>query len=93
MVDPIRFRFAGSQRLAKFFINLLPQIDFYIWISTPPSIAYSRKPEIPLASMIQQYEAYKSFLTVHTHSVAFNIGDSLQSVIDRLGSEIDKTCE
>lgn len=65
LVDPRRFRFAGSAMLAAFLLRHLPRIHAYIGLTTPPIIAYKRKPEVPLLIMQKQYEAYQQLISLY----------------------------
>jgi hypothetical protein len=92
LVDPQRFRFGGSMRLARFIIKCIPSIDFYIWVSTPPSIAYGRKPEVALPVMIEQYEAYKKLSDSLENTTVFTISDDLEALITTISSSLEKQC-
>lgn len=72
LVDPRRYRFAGSPGLAAFLVRHLPSIHGYIGMSTPPIIAYKRKPEIDLLIMQKQYEAYQQLTQIHHNAIAID---------------------
>jgi hypothetical protein len=72
VVDPKRFRFGGSLNLARLLLKCLPRIDAFIWLSTPPLIAFKRKPEVPLAEMQRQYDLYQSFIRSHQNGLSLN---------------------
>ena len=72
LIDPKRFRFGGSTRFALFIQKHLPPVHGVIWLSTPPVIAYKRKPELPLQLMQLQYDAYKQLSASYPYAHALD---------------------
>ncbi|HEY1096072.1 MAG TPA: hypothetical protein VGF14_02410 [Alphaproteobacteria bacterium] len=90
LADPRRFRFGGSMKFAALIIKFLPKIHYYIWVSTPPSIAFGRKPEVPLTVMNQQFEFYKAHIETLPHKFIYTISNTPDELLDTMCRSLEK---
>jgi len=58
LVDPRRYHYGGSLRLARFVGKLIPQPHLIILLDAPPEVLRARKQELPLEEVTRQREAY-----------------------------------
>lgn len=94
LVDPRRYRFGGSPTLATFFFRHLPHIHVYIGMSTPPIIAYKRKPELNLLLVQKQYESYQQLTEIHPNAMSLDgthlTEDALQECVSFIAQTLEK---
>ncbi|MGH3086089.1 MAG: hypothetical protein ACRDSJ_02075 [Rubrobacteraceae bacterium] len=58
LVDPRRYHYGGSMRLARLVGRLVPQPHLIIFLDAPPEVLLSRKQELPIEEVTRQREAY-----------------------------------
>lgn len=58
LVDPRRYHYGGSMRLARLAGKLIPRPDLVILLDAPPEVLRARKQELPLEEVRRQREAY-----------------------------------
>jgi thymidylate kinase len=58
LVDPARYRYGASTRLARLVGALVPRPELFIILTAPASVVHERKQEVPLAETERQQEAY-----------------------------------
>jgi thymidylate kinase len=58
LVDPRRYRFGGSPRLARLVGRCVPRPDLLIVLDGPPAVACARKPGLGVAEAARQRKAY-----------------------------------
>jgi thymidylate kinase len=58
LVDPRRYHYGGSMKLARFVGKLIPQPHLIIVLDAPPEVLLSRKQELPIEEVARQREAY-----------------------------------
>ena len=92
-VDPKRFRFGGSMGFARFIIRYLPRIDLYVWVNTPPAIAFQRKPELPLNIMAEQYQGYHDLIKTLPNSFTYTSPSVTPTmIVDQLSGQLASSC-
>lgn len=62
LVDPLRFRYGGSLKIAKFMRSIIPKPDIYFVLTTDPKIIFERKQEVTFDELERQIEVYNSFV-------------------------------
>ena len=62
LVDPRRYRFGGSLRVARFVGRHVPRPDLIIFLDAPPQLARTRKPGVGLEEAIRHRDAYISLV-------------------------------
>ncbi len=94
LVDPKRFRFAGSFAFARVTANLLPTIHTAVWLSTPAIIAHKRKPELPLEVVQAQFFAYQDFIQSQPNGLildgTYMSDDGIQSLHAAIVTQLQK---
>lgn len=58
LIDPERYHYGGSMRLARLAGRLIPQPHLTIVLDAPPEVLRSRKQELPIEEVTRQREAY-----------------------------------
>lgn len=93
LVDPRRYRYGGSRRLARLFFRFFPRPDLTLILLARPGVIRGRKQEVPAGELGRQLEAYRLLagqLPNETAVVATEgskedlVGEVYQLVIDRL---------
>lgn len=62
IIDPKRFRYGGSTKVAKLFSNLVPKPEVFFILITEPSIIMSRKDEVTSAELCKQISNYENLV-------------------------------
>jgi thymidylate kinase len=62
VADPVRFRYGGPMRLARWLTRLVPQPDLSLLLDAPAELLHARKPELPLATIEALRQAYRRTL-------------------------------
>jgi hypothetical protein len=60
LVDPRRYRYRGPRRFLDLLLAWSPRPDVSVLVDIDPHIAHRRKPELPLAEMRRQADAYRA---------------------------------
>jgi len=59
LIDPKRYRYGGSTRLARFLRPLIPRPDIMMFLDAPEGMILSRKQELPAAELQRQRQLYR----------------------------------
>lgn len=60
LIDPRRFRYSGSMRLARLLAHMIPLPDLMLVLDAPAEVLQARKQEVPAAESARQAEAYRA---------------------------------
>lgn len=62
LVDPRRYHYGGSMRLAQLVGRFVPQPHLIFLLDAPPEVLRARKQELPFEEVARQREAYKELV-------------------------------
>lgn len=62
LVDPRRYHYGGSMRLARLVGRFVPQPHLVFLLDAPPEVLRARKQELPVEEVARQREAYKKLV-------------------------------
>jgi thymidylate kinase len=62
LIDPRRYHYGGSMRLARLVGRFVPQPHLVFLLDAPPEVLRSRKQELPFEEVARQREAYKELV-------------------------------
>lgn len=83
LVDPKRFRYAGSLMIAKFTRFFLPQPELYFILTTDAQVIYKRKQEVVFEELERQINVYNSLVDGQKYihiDVDKDIGDIVNEI-------------
>lgn len=87
LVDPLRYRYGGSMRVARLAMDLMPQPDLVIFLDAPPDVLLSRKQEVGEEALTAARAEYLAFCSTEPRSQIIDASQPLAQVI----SEVTKT--
>lgn len=83
LIDPIRYRYGGSLKLASFLKKFIFKPDIYIVLMADPEVIYSRKKELDLKEIEKQILRLKEIVDNKRYfevNASYSIDDSLAEV-------------
>ena len=84
LVDPIRYRYGGSQGLANIFSQLMPQPDLVIYLDAPSEILLSRKSEVSKEALNEARENYLKLCSQHNNYFVLDASNSIYKVVSKV---------
>lgn len=84
VVDPRRYRYGGPTALLMRLLSLLPQPTLSVLVDIDPHIAHRRKPELPLAELRRQADAYRHMMGSLPNPISIKGDDPVQDNINRI---------
>ena len=81
LVDPKRYRFGGSVKLAQWLGQLIPQPDLWILLDAPAEVLQARKQEVSFEETARQREAYLEMISNFSNSVIVDASQPLDEVV------------
>jgi thymidylate kinase len=88
LVDPRRYRYGGSMRLAKLASQLMPQPDLVFFLDASPDILLSRKQEVSRESLEKSRSAYLELTRTNPRFNVVDASQSLAEVVDQVENSI-----
>lgn len=89
LVDPIRYRYGGSRRLAKVFSRLMPQPDLVIYLDAPPKVLLSRKREVTEEALNIARKSYLKLCAEHDNYHVLDTTESIDVVVSHIRSKVN----
>jgi thymidylate kinase len=86
LVDPKRYRYGGSQFIAKLIYRFVPKPDMIIILDAPSEILYSRKKEVSMEEIESQRKRYKGLTEEYNNAHVVDTSKELESSV----SEVEK---
>lgn len=89
LVDPRRFLYGGSLRIARFVTSLIVSPEVYFVLVAPASEIYSRKPELSVREIEQQNAVYLTLIDdkkYHKIDASLSISNTVSQVTKVLDS-------
>jgi thymidylate kinase len=83
-VDPRRYRYAGSSRLAGWIARRVPRPDLVIVLDAPVEVLRERKVEVPEEETVRQREAYRRLATSLAHAHLVDASRPLAEVVEEI---------
>ena len=81
LVDPKRYRFGSSLKLAQWLGQLIPQPDLWILLDAPAEVLQARKQEVSSEETVRQREAYLKMVSDFSNSVIVDASQPLDEVV------------
>jgi thymidylate kinase len=81
LVDPKRYRYGGSMRLARWIGKLIPKPGIVILLDAPPEVLQSRKQEVPFEETARQRLAYLDLVKEMKNGVVIDASQPLDKVV------------
>lgn len=88
LVDPKRYRYGGSMRLARLASSLMPQPDLVFLLDAPAGILLERKQEIPIESLKTLRNKYLELQSQHNRMVIVDASQGLEHVVKTVFEQI-----
>jgi thymidylate kinase len=81
LVDPQRYRFGASLRMARWMGKLMPRPALWILLDAPAATLRERKQEVSLEETVRQAHAYREFVRAQPGHVILDASRPLDDVI------------
>lgn len=81
IVDPFRYRYGGSMRLAEWFTKLMPQPDLVIYLDAPIETLLSRKREVAAEALNKARESYLNMCAQPDNYFVLDASNSINQVV------------
>jgi thymidylate kinase len=81
LVDPRRYRYAGSPGLLRLIWRLVPKPDLIILLDAAPEVLQARKQELPFDEMVRQRAAYFSLVGTMPYGHVVDVARPLHQVV------------
>lgn len=88
VIDPIRYRYRGPMRIARWFARLAPQPDLLIVLDAPPDVIQARKQELTLEETSRQRWAFRSLAASTPNARIVDASQPFDKVLDDVLAEI-----
>jgi serine acetyltransferase/thymidylate kinase len=93
LVDPVRYRHAGSMRVARGLRSVVPRPDLWLLFDAPADVLQSRKQEVSPAESERQRLAYREVLRQQQHVAVIDASQPLHEVIAAATNAVLARCE
>jgi len=93
LVDPVRYRHAGSMRLARWLRLCVPRPDLWVLFDAPAAVLQARKQEVSASESARQRQAYRDLLQDQEHVAVIDAAQPLQAVVEATSRAILARCE
>jgi thymidylate kinase len=80
-VDPLRYRYGGALRVARWIGSIVPRPDLVILLDAPADLVHARKQEVPVQEIERQREAYLALVRALPHGRVVDVSQPLHRVI------------
>ena len=81
LVDPRRFRYGGSTRLAQFIGKIIPKPNLWILLDSPPDVLQARKKETSFEETNRQRKAYTKLSKRLKNCIVIDASPALNLVV------------
>lgn len=93
LADPLRYRYSGSLRLARFVGKLMPAAHLTLLLDASPDILLSRKQEVSPNEVTRQCKAYRQLISALPTGRLINAEQPLENVVENTKQLILETRE
>ncbi|WP_027358830.1 hypothetical protein [Desulforegula conservatrix] len=88
LVDPKRYRFASSMKIAKFVGSLIPKPDLWIFLNASPEEIQKRKQEVPFEESQRACKEYLKLASTLKNSLIIDASQPADKVINDVNKAI-----
>lgn len=82
LVDPMRYRYGGSLRIANIIAKLVPQPDIFILLDAPATILQARKQEVSFEETARQRESYIELINRLENGFIVDTSQNIKKVVE-----------
>lgn len=88
LVDPRRYRFHGSEGLARAILGSIPAPDLFVVLDAPPEVLRARKQEVSDAEVVRQRAAYRDLAASMENAAVIDASRPVEAVVEDVESRI-----